>query len=181
MNALLAVVTASALILTGCRTIPNVRQVLNPVWESKPESSPTEPPIPGIDQASISFVSWDNGGALVVWTDVSNGTTTSSPPAKTKGEGYVIKGHHHDRRNSKKARVDFRCVTPDGLTGTVTINDKPFDLAQGFLFLVSTTGDQIDVRQLSRDATHISSRGFKNLARTDQEIREFFRSFAELN
>ena len=113
--------------------------------------------------------------AVVVWTDVSSGSSSFLPPNTTKAEGFVFDGHH---RGPDGRHIDCRCATKDGRTGGVSINDKTFDLDQGALFLVSTISGQTQVRQLKREVLQSGGRDLKDLAKNDQEIRYFFASFA---
>ncbi|HBI43585.1 MAG TPA: hypothetical protein DDY78_12150 [Planctomycetales bacterium] len=146
----------------------------NPSWT---EWTPGNDQIPGIDQASITCGLWSDGRmAFVVWTDVSGGSSAMLPPVTTKGEGFVFEGRH---QGSDGRHIDCRCATKDGRAGTVTINDKTFDLAQGALFLVSTISGQTQVRQLERNTLKLKGEDLKELAKNDQEIRDFFVSFAK--
>ena len=113
--------------------------------------------------------------AVVVWTDVSSGSSFL-PPITTKPEGLVFEGHH---RGPDGRHIDCRCATQDGRTGAVTINDKTFDLDQGALFLVSTISGQTQVRQLKREILKSAGEDLRDLAKNDQEIRDFFASFAK--
>jgi hypothetical protein len=147
--------------------------IANPAWAS----DRGETAIPGIDHASVTCGLWSDGRTVVaVWTDASGGSSTLVPRAATRAEGFVYEGHH---RGPDGRHVDCRCSTPDGRTGAVTINDKTFDLAHGALFLVSTQGGRTEVRQLQRDTSKLAPEGLKDLARNDQEILDFFSSFAQ--
>lgn len=143
--------------------------VANPVWSSDQLGKDK---IPGIDQASITCGLWGSRGmAVVVWTDLPGGSSEFLPPVTTKTEGFVFVGHH---RSSDGRQVECRIATRDGSTGPVTINGKSFNLAQGALFLVSTTGAQTQVRQLKRDFVKLEPGDLMHLAKNDQEIRTFF-------
>jgi hypothetical protein len=147
--------------------------IANPVWAADRR----EAAIPGIDHASVTCGLWSDGRTVVtVWTDVSSGSSSLAPRVATRAEGFVFEGHH---RGPGGRYVDCRCSTPDGRTGTVTINDKTFDLADGALFLVSTQRGQTEVCQLKRDTLKLGPEGLKDLARNDQEILDFFSSFAQ--
>jgi hypothetical protein len=112
--------------------------------------------------------------AVVVWTDGLSGSSRLLPPVATKPEGFVFEGQH--RRADDRA-IGCRCATKDGRTGTVTINDETFELAQGAFFLVSTTGGQTRVRQMKRDTSKLGREDLMDLAKHDQEIRDFFATF----
>jgi hypothetical protein len=145
----------------------------NPVW-SADRGKET---IAGIDHASITCGLWSDGRmAVVVWTDVSSGSSRFLPPITTKAEGFVFEGHH---RATDGRHIDCRCATKDGRTGGVTINGKTFGLDQGALFLVSTISGQTQVRQLKREVLQSGGGDLRDLAKNDQEIRDFFASFAK--
>jgi len=146
--------------------------ISNPVWAADRGKET----IPGIDHASITCGLWSDGRiAVVVWTDVSSGGSSFLPPITTKAEGFVFEGHH---RGPDGRHIDCRCATKDGRAGAVTINDKTFDLAHGILFLVSTISGETQVRQLKRDTLKLEGENLMDLAKNDQEIRNFFASFA---
>ena len=151
----------------------NASGIANPVWVTDRGKDA----IPGIDHASVTCGRWSDGRTVFAsWTDVSSGSSTLVPRAATMAEGFVFEGHH---RGPDGRLVDCRCSTPDGCTGTVTINDRTFDLAHGALFLVSTQGGRTEVRQLRRDTSKLAPEGLKDLARNDQEILDFFSSHAQ--
>jgi hypothetical protein len=160
--------------LIGCNRDPNwPGGVGNPVWDS----SSGKPKIPGIDLASITCGIWNGGRlAVVIWTDMSQGTSEFLAPKTTKKEGFVFVGHH---RSPDGRHADCRCATRDGITGSVTINDQLFHLAEGRLFLVSTTSGETKVRQLSRDGLTLEAKDLMELANKDQEIKGFFTSFTK--
>ena len=163
---------AGAAIIAGLGCSPKntewPRGVASPVWSSYEGKEP----VPGIDQASITCGLWSGRGmAVVVWTDVTTVNSEFLAPVTTKAEGFVFAGHH---RGPNGRKVDCRCATRDGKTGTVAINGANYDLARGAIFLVSTTGAQTRVCQLERDTTKLEVDGFRELAKSDQEIRGFF-------
>lgn len=94
----------------------------------------------------------------------------------TEAEGFVIEGHH---RGPDGRRVDCRCATKDGHAGVVTINGQAFDLDQGALFLVSTISGNATIRQLKREMPKLDGEDFRNLAKNDQEIRDFWTNLAK--
>jgi hypothetical protein len=128
-------------------------------------------PIPGIDYSSIACAFWRDGRtAVVVWSDVASSTDYSDG---TMAGGSVFNCY----QSAANGRVDCRCVSSDGRTGTVTINEKSFDLARGALFLVSTANGQTRVLQLNRDLSQLDRSHITDLAKNDQEISGFFSKF----
>ncbi len=125
---------------------------------------------PGIDQASVYFM----GSAFVVWGDTPDGDG-GDPKSYGDGgrDGSECSGHMGSHKGRK---VKFYCKTKDGKAGPVKINGAAYDLVDGNLFLVSTTGEDIRVKQLKRD---MSSQKFDQeslaaVGKADAEIVDFF-------
>ena len=58
--------------------------------------------------------------------------------------------------------------------GSGDINGIEFNLNDGDVFLVSTAGGEVTVRQIDYDLTFVSTEDIKLLARKYPEIRSFF-------
>jgi hypothetical protein len=73
-------------------------------------------------------------------------------------------------------KVEFHCRTKDGKSGPVQIHDATYDLANGGLFLVSTTGDEVRVKQLKRDmrSQKFDQESLAAFGKGDAEVVEFF-------
>ena len=73
-------------------------------------------------------------------------------------------------------KVEFHCKTKDGLSGPVKISDAAYDLANGGLFLVSISGDEVHVKQLKRDmrSQKFDPESLAAFGKGDAEIVEFF-------
>jgi hypothetical protein len=71
--------------------------------------------------------------------------------------------------------VAWEWSTQDGLTGTVTINGVGYDPAAGRVFLASTQGGRVEVRQLPMDPSGVPAEGagFAALAESDPDIARF--------
>jgi hypothetical protein len=72
--------------------------------------------------------------------------------------------------------VAVHCYTSDRKTGPVTIGDETYELGNGSLFLVATSGTKAVVKQLRRDLSKLGSdsEGFQANAMTGSEIKAFF-------
>ena len=133
-------------------------------------------PVPGIDQAHLIFGHYGDGYALMVWSDTHGGSFGSSWDSTRKAAHY--QGHVS---STDGRRVPVECFTSDGTTGTVTIGDGTFQLRDGSLFLVSTSGRKTKVKQLNRSVPMLKSETgewkvdpLKEMAKNDAEIRAFF-------
>jgi hypothetical protein len=125
--------------------------------------------VPGIDVGSAALAGWNGENVFIVWTD----TSSSGSNSHTTDRGASYGGHFVDKGGR---RVEYRCDTPDGRTGVLTLAGRDYDLGQGTLFLVSTAGPEARVLQLSRDVRtlKVTPDAFWKLAEGDKEIAEFF-------
>ena len=67
-------------------------------------------------------------------------------------------------------------ATPDGKVASFRIDEKEYDLSKGALFVVTTKGEQVEVRQLKRDLSTIrfDSDGCREFIENDVEIQKAF-------
>lgn len=72
-----------------------------------------------------------------------------------------------------KTEIGFHAETSDGTIETVTIDGKPFDLADGRLFFLSTNGE-VSVRQMDQDTRQLTPEH-----EDSTEIEEFLRNVPE--
>jgi hypothetical protein len=157
----------------GCRKSNHSIGIAGPGWSRQTAG---QTPIPGLDQASVTCGLWPGGGMVaVIWSDLTGNNGIAPPPGWKGGAGAAFEGHHSDPDGRQ---MDCRCETPDGHTGTVTINDQKFDLAQGSFFLVSTAHRTTQVLQLKRDTMKLASADLEPLSRTDPEIIKFYTDIA---
>ena len=128
-------------------------------------------PLPGIDQGSVYHL----GTAFVLWSDApgGGGGSSSSDVQGFKCQGSLLA---RDRR-----RVEFHCETKDAKTGQVTIDGTTYDLADGNLFLLSTAGDQSQVKQLKRSLTELKfeRESLEAFGKNDPDIAGFFTKAAK--
>ncbi len=125
-------------------------------------------PLPGIDQGSVYHL----GTAFVLWIDApgGGGGSSSSNVQGVKCQGSLLA---RDRR-----RVEFHCETKDGKTGQVTIDGVTYDLTDGNLFLVSTAGDQSQVKQVKGSLTELKfeQESLEAFGKNDPDIAGFFKN-----
>ena len=149
MKTLASTIVTAALgcwLLAGCNRPPN-----SPAPNFDPSGMVWIHPVkkadavPGIDQASVYFM----GTVFLVWGDSPDGDG-GDPKSHGDGgrDGTECSGHIGFHKGKK---VEFHCKTKDGKSGPVTINGSAYNLADGGVFLVSTTGDDVHVKQLKRE------------------------------
>ena len=130
-----------------------------------------KPTVPGIDHAAVHIGLYANSPALVVWSDGQGGGFNVSWDRTRK----VV--HYEGTFTSRRGRnVAVHCYTGDGKTGPVTIGDETFELGNGSLFLVASSGTKTVVKQLRRDLSKLGSDSeeFRANAMADSEIKAFF-------
>lgn len=156
----------SSLVPSGC---DRDRQGAGP-WSDQPDGvivwADDEDRIPGVGRMSVYY----HGGLFVVWTDLDRGGGGSSS-ANARGvrcEGFLS--------GSEGRRIEFRCESPDGRTGSATIEGRTYDLSEGGVFLVAARGDAVRVRQLDRELETVGLGGprLREIAEQTPEIRAFF-------
>lgn len=154
---------------SGCTRHPNVggRSTL---WS---HSSGKED-VPGLDEASISWGTWDDKVVFVVWGDRSAFRLASGYPnpdnRRIRFRGTI------DCRDGREVVYEVEAAE-DGTPGTLRFAKQSYQLADGGLFLVSTQGEQPLVKQLKRDLAQmkLENSELRALSRTDDEIRGFFK------
>ena len=95
-------------------------------------------------QYTIDHLSHNGRTYLVLAADGCPGSRVSSGPQAT-GEFSTL-----DSR-----MVGWACTTQDGAAGSVTIDGKTFDLAQGGLFLISVRQPTTTVEQIAIDIAQV--------------------------
>jgi hypothetical protein len=135
------------------------------------QSTPDKPTVPGIDHAAVRIGSYGNSPAWVVWSDGRGGNFDASWDEARKAVHY-----EGDFASREGREIAVECFTSDGKTGAVTIGDEAFELGNGSLFLVASSGPKTMVKQLKRDLSKLrsDSEWFKANATSDAEIKAFF-------
>jgi len=158
-----------AALLAGCGSnSPGGWGVRSIDWS---QSTADKPTVPGIDHADVRIGLYANSPVLVVWSD-SQGSDFSASWDRTR-KAVHYEGAFRSRRGRN---VAVHCYTSAGKTGPVTIGDETFELGNGSMFLVATSGTKTVVKQLRRDLSKLGSEseGFQANAMSDAEIKAFF-------
>jgi len=96
------------------------------------------------------FYRWEQGLRLMIWHDATGATSsgsgsTSDPVYRVEGQAVYSDG----------STLSWTIETRDGQNAQFTLNGVSYDLAQGTLFLVRTSGGSIEVEQLRRDVSSV--------------------------
>lgn len=126
-----------------------------------------------IGDTSYTFLHWKEGLRVMMWFDIADEVSgegsgsTSDPVHRMAGYASAFDGR----------RVDWRLETEDGRTASFSIDGQPYALSQGALFLITTWGEQTQVRQLSRDLSVIqpTNEGCEAFAEADPDVSSFIR------
>lgn len=159
VSALISFVT-----LSGCAPPPTI-----PDWRG-----------PGFDTYGKTLAMWGGCGdelAIVVWAD-----TEGRASGWGESNNYYIQFSARTERHEGRY-VEWCCRTIDGRSGTVVINDSPYDLAEGNLFLVTTTDQATQVHQLKRDYSGVAPTfaGIRSLAEHDLDVIQFIKAASQRN
>jgi len=120
-------------------------------------SARTTPPGPNaiagaVGNTSYTLLAWDEGLRILIWTDLT-GAWGSTGSGSTEDEVYREEGYAEAPDGQSFV---YYLETRDGLTASFSIDDKPFDLEQGSLFLVVSSDGEIEVTQLDYDLSTLT-------------------------
>ncbi|MEZ4656177.1 MAG: hypothetical protein R2911_01240 [Caldilineaceae bacterium] len=138
----------------------------------------TTPPGPNavsgaVDGGGYLLLQWPAGLTIMIWDDIhgshenSGGGSTSDPVFHQQGYAEAADGRHYA----------YTVETRDGKVGELRIDNQPYDLAQGALFLVQTRGGHTTVQQLTHDLSAIepTNAGCEAFGQRDTVVAEFIR------
>src|SRR5262249_46814913 len=140
----------------------------NIAWERFKEVNPKA----GIEKAQASFGIWKEGGlAFLILTDF-----VGSSRDRGSGKGVGPEKYEGQQKARDGRKVEYQCETADGKTGTMTINGSSYELAKGSMFLVSTRGGKVEVRQVKRDLLKVAldQESVEKLLRGNADVASFF-------
>ena len=137
--------------------------------------------VPGIDQGSCLRVrNRETNGFVVVWTDFRWGPESRGG----RMNGVLAQG----KKEGEEEVVCWEWKADGGKTGTLVINDEPYILDKGSLFLVSTKDGKTRVKQFDKDLSALKDtpsdrflESLQDLAKSDKDIGGFFVDAAKRN
>lgn len=127
-------------------------------------------------QSGYEFYQWDDGLALMIWHD---GTKTLGCSSSTNGQIYVMtcQGVSNDNNAFR-----WHFETSDGSGVQFSIDDNLFDLKDGGLFVIRSSGGSTEVRQLKRDLSEVKANAESVTAfgLSDPDVLEFMQAASEI-
>ncbi|MGD8398664.1 MAG: hypothetical protein PVG11_07390 [Anaerolineae bacterium] len=123
------------------------------------------------------FLRWQDGARgdlaleVMIWHDL-DGESTADSAGFASGRLYIERG---SARSVDGRSVAWEVQTRDGTTGELQIGGSRYDLEAGNLFLVTTRGGTMAVRQMHRDlaAVPLDHEGILAFARRDPDLAAF--------
>jgi len=124
--------------------------------------------------AGYEFFKWQEGLAVMLWHDAvaSSGCDSSG---STDDPTHTVQC----RATSQIGRsFNWQLKTTDGISAEFSINDQTYDLTQGALFIVQTAGEGINIQQLKRDLSGVSteSDSITGYGLRDPQVAEFIQA-----
>lgn len=131
--------------------------------------------VPGIDEASVGRVEFNGQSAFVLWVDESSLSSSSSGNINASQPNVCY-------RLKTKSGLVCECLASEGRAHTMVIDGKSFKLEDGSFILVAANSGPVRVKQLKRalDMPKLHSEDLQKLARSTDEIREFFEGAAKV-
>jgi hypothetical protein len=125
--------------------------------------------------SGFEFYRWEEGMRLMIWHDGINHQSCSS---STNGQ-YEIECHGVSIGNHT---FELRLETNDGKTAQFSINGNQFDLVDGGLFIVTSSGEDTSVRQLVRDLSEVqaNAESVTEFGLSDPDIQEFIQTSTKI-
>lgn len=157
VNKIVAIVLLALPLLSGC----------------EPRTTPPGPNAIGgtIGGTSYTMLAWDEGLRILLWSDIV-GTGGSAGSGSTEDEVYRQRG---DSQAPDGRSYSYSLETRDGVTADFAIDGTPYDLEEGTLFIVTTSGERNSVRQLGVDLSAIptTNEGIERFGQDEPAIATF--------
>jgi hypothetical protein len=127
-------------------------------------------PDDGSAYISVQYVALDDRIVLLIWSDVAGSSASRSTSFP---DGVTLCG---ESTSEDGREIAWECRASADGSGALTIGDATYDLANGFMFLVSSAQDgEITVEQKQLDTMAVTDIGpiVRELGQ-DKEITTFF-------
>lgn len=130
--------------------------------------------VPGISEGSCLRVRTGKATGFVIWTDFRWSPTSRGGDQMY---GFLAKAEKEGERDV----VQWQWKAVGGKAGTLMINDEPFIVDEGSLFLVSSQHGNVRLKQFDMDALDLAAipsdrliENLRALAKNDRDISGFF-------
>jgi hypothetical protein len=104
------------------------------------------------EKTSYTFLRWKEGLAIMIWHDFVLDSAGSHGPSSTTDPVYRAEGYAESKDGH---RLDWKAHTTDGKTAQFWIDDVPYDLTDGTLFIVTIANGKPEIAQLQRDLSDV--------------------------
>jgi len=104
------------------------------------------------EKTSYTFLRWKEGLAIMIWHDFVLDSASSHGPSSTTDPVYRAEGYAESKDGH---RLDWKAHTTDGKTAQFWIDDVPYDLTDGTLFIVTIANGKLEIAQLQRDLSGV--------------------------
>jgi len=131
------------------------------------------------EQGGYLFLRWQEGLEVMIWHDVA-GSAMAHSAGSTEDRVCAERG---SARSADGRGFEWELQTTDGKTGQMRIGNDSYDLSAGAVFIVTTRGDTMDVRQLNRDlsAVPLDQVGILAFAEKDPDLTAFLNELPPAN
>jgi hypothetical protein len=125
-----------------------------------------------VGNGSVVFYRWQEGPTVMIWSDVTDGSSSSGASAGGPPWHCTVNGY---KSAPDGRRFEWRLTTTDGQTVQCFLDGKEYDLSQGTLFLVKTKGGKTEIEQLKQDLTAVQpdAESCKEFAEKDPAVSKF--------
>ena len=100
------------------------------------------------EQTSYTFVRWKEGLAILIWHDFVLDSASSHNPRSTTDPVSRVEGYAESKDGH---RLEWKAHTTDGKTAQFWIDDVPYNLTDGTLFIVTIANGRLEIAQLQRE------------------------------
>lgn len=142
-------------------------------------SSGSTPPAPDMaagvyDNVAYEFFHWEEGLNVMIWHDAIRSSTCNSS-GSTSDPVHTVDCY---AASTEDLQFDWQIKTVDGMTGEFTINDEPYDLSAGAIFIVSIADGVTDIQQFQGNLTNVNPDHESIVAygMSDKDIKQFIDS-----
>ena len=124
----------------------------------------------GLTPGHLMYYTWDEKPVAVVWTDAPEGGCWADDAASPKETFHGTLTY----RTGKE--VEYLLELEGEKKGQFTVNNEKYDLTNGAMFLLAGAGDDLKVKQLSRDIAQLKleRQELVAFAEADPDIPAFF-------
>lgn len=142
--------------------------------------------VPGIQWAYVKRYC-NNGKEITIWTDFTTSMLGSSVLALSQGRGIIAndESQEFDSNGNRvingfieaNAKVEYSFPVDAAGSEYGYINGERYDLEEGTLFLVASSGVEIEVKQVDYKLAGIGPMDIARLATNQPDITEFYERY----